>query len=65
MARPNSVNVDTVKCRATRGILPSAAQQLDRVAALRDAAENLVEVQLCSATLRILTVLPVQNENAH
>jgi hypothetical protein len=57
--------INAVDHRARRSVAPPAAEQIDSVTARRESAEYLMEMELCAARLRVLTVLPVQNENAH
>jgi hypothetical protein len=59
------VNVDTIQIHARGSIFPGAAEKIDTVSALDDAAENLLEVKLGAAGLRILVILPVEYEYPH
>jgi hypothetical protein len=54
--------VDTRTCR-TAG--PPAAQQRHVVTHRRETTEDLMQVDLGATSLRVLDVLPVDDENAH
>jgi hypothetical protein len=56
------VHVHAVDARAVRVAGPSAAQERNLVTALREATEDLVQVNLGAAGLWILEVLPVYEE---
>jgi hypothetical protein len=59
------MHIDTVEDNALRGTLPSTAKQIYAVTSAREPAENLMEMKLCSARLRVLAVLPVEYEDSH
>jgi hypothetical protein len=59
------MNINAIDNRARRSFAPPAAEKIDFVAPRCESAEYLMEMDLCAARLRVLTVLPVQNENTH
>jgi hypothetical protein len=59
------VNVDPVQIFALRSGRPGAAQQVDRMTARNYPTENLLKVKLCTASLGIPAILPVENEYPH
>jgi hypothetical protein len=65
MSIPDAVHIDSVESHPLRGARPGAAEKIDRVTARDDPTEDFPEVKLGSACLRILVVLPVQNEYPH
>jgi hypothetical protein len=65
VARADSVNGDPVQIRALGSVQPRAAEQIDSMAARDDAAEDFLEVKLGTAGLRILRILPVEDEYPH
>jgi hypothetical protein len=65
VSRSDAMNVDPVECRARRAARPSATEQPDLVPTGRKTAEDLVQVNLGATGLRILTVLPIHEQNAH
>jgi hypothetical protein len=58
-------DVDPVERCASGATWPSAAQQRHFVTAGGQSSENLVEVKLSTACLRILPVLPIDDEDPH
>jgi len=65
VSRSHTVHVDAIYCCARRRVIPPAAKQIDGVSASRKAPEYLMEVKLCAACLRILSILPIEDENFH
>jgi hypothetical protein len=65
MTGPDSVNVDPIQIRARGRIRPRAAQQINGMTTGDDAAENLPEMKLGTAGLRILVILPVEDKYPH
>ena len=65
VARTDAIHVDAVERCARRTSRPSAAQQAHLVSLERETPEDLVQVDLGAAGLRILTILPVDDEDAH
>jgi hypothetical protein len=65
MTRADAVNIDAVDRRARRRAPPATAQELDDVTPSDKTPEYLMEMELCAPRLRVLTVLPVQDKNAH
>ena len=65
VSRSYAVHVDTVDFRARRRAIPPAAKEIDRVTASRKTPEYLMKVKLCPACLRILSILPIEDENFH
>ncbi|MDQ2766881.1 MAG: hypothetical protein M3Y30_06965 [Gemmatimonadota bacterium] len=63
--RSYAMHVDPVECRALRRARPTAPQQRDLVPARRQPAEDLVQMNLGAAGVRILAVLPIDDEHAH
>jgi hypothetical protein len=59
------MNVDAIELCSLRGILPRAAQKIDAVSPRDDATEDLPEVKLGAARLRIFMILPVEDEYPH
>jgi hypothetical protein len=59
------MNINAIDHRTRRGGAPPAAEKIDSVAPRCESAEYLMEMELCATCLRVLTVLPVQNENTH
>jgi hypothetical protein len=55
---------DPVELGAGWGPRPSAAQQRDRVAPARQPPEDLVQVDLGPARLRVIAALPIDHRNA-
>ena len=63
--RSDAVHVDAVyRCAWCRAI-PTAAKEIDGVTASSNAPEYLMKVKLCAACLRILSILPIEDENFH
>jgi hypothetical protein len=65
VSRSHTVHVDAVYGCAACRIIPSAAKQIDGVTASSEAPEYLMKVKLCAACLRILSILPIEDENLH
>jgi len=65
VAIPDTVHIDSVQGHPLHSAFPRAAEKIHPVTARDDATEDLSEVKLGSARLRILVVLPVQNEYPH
>jgi fatty acid-binding protein DegV len=65
MSGPNAVNVDAIDSRATSAAAPATAQQIDGMAAAGKSSENLMEMKLCASRLRVLSILPVEDEYFH
>jgi hypothetical protein len=59
------MNVDPIEFHSLRGVHPRGAQEIDAVSPRDDATEDLPEVKLSAARLRILVVLPVEDEYPH
>jgi hypothetical protein len=59
------VDLDIVEPSVRRASRPSAAQQGHLVTGAGESPEDLVHVDLGAARLRILTVLPVDEQNPH
>jgi hypothetical protein len=59
------MNVDALEIRPLRGALPRAAKKIDAVPPADDATEDFSEVKLGAARLRILVILPVEDEYPH
>src|SRR5207247_2279686 len=59
------MHAQPVELRFARGPRPAARHQVDGVAALRQATENLVQVRLGAPGVRILAVVPVDEQNSH
>jgi hypothetical protein len=59
------MNIDAIHHRARSGVAPPAAEKVNAVTARREPAEYLMEMMLCATRLRVLTVLPVQDEDTH
>ena len=65
MARADAIDLDPVERGARRTVRPAAAQQRDLVPLRGEPPEDLVQMDLGAARLRILAVLPVDDENSH
>jgi hypothetical protein len=59
------MDLDSTDSLALSGALPRAAKQIDSMAVGRDSPEDFCQMQLGSACLRILLILPVENEYPH
>jgi hypothetical protein len=59
------MNFNAVEVHSRWRILPRAAEKIDTVTVRDDATEDFPEVKLGSTRLRILVILPVENEYAH
>ena len=65
LAIPDAVHIDSVESHSRLSPFPGAAKKVHLVAARDNPAEDFPEVKLGSACLRILVVLPVENEYPH
>jgi hypothetical protein len=65
VARADAVNGQPVERRAGRAAGPAPTEQRYLVPASGEAPEDLVEVDLRPAGLGVLTVLPIDEQNAH
>jgi hypothetical protein len=65
VARSNAMHIDPVDLYATRCIPESAAQQIDSVSARSKSSENLMQMKLGATALRILPILPVEDQDPH
>jgi hypothetical protein len=59
------VNIDAVDHRARCCVAPSTTEEFDSVALCYETPEYLMKVKLCATRLRVFTVLPIDNKNAH
>jgi hypothetical protein len=59
VSRADPVNLDPVEMRAMWSIWPRAADQIDAMTARDDAAEDLPEVKLGTAGVRVRVILPI------
>jgi hypothetical protein len=57
--------LDVVESRVRRAAGPSTAQERDFVADPREPSEDLVHVDLGATRLRILAVLPIDEQDPH
>jgi hypothetical protein len=60
-----SIDLDAVERHAIRAALPAATEKIDFVSRPGDPAEDLMKVNFCAARLRILPILPVEDEYPH
>src|SRR5207342_1874313 len=65
MPRADANDLDPIECGAWSTTRPPAAQQRDRMPADREPAEDFVQVDFRAPRLRILTILPVDEEQLH
>jgi hypothetical protein len=65
LAIPDAVDIDSVEIHSRWRAFPRAAKKVHFVAARDNPAEDFPKVKLGSARLRILVVLPVENEYPH
>ena len=63
--RPDADDINPVERCASRATRPSAAEQRHFVTPSGESSENLVQMQLCPACLRILPILPIDEQNLH
>jgi hypothetical protein len=64
-AIPDAMDLDPLEIDALRRSLPGAAEKIDAVTAGSQSREDLPEMKLSSASLRIFVVLPVEYEYPH
>ena len=63
--RADTNHLDVIQSGVRIGAHPTAAQQRDLVAGRREPPEDLVQMDLGAAGLRIVAVLPVDEEQPH
>ena len=59
------MNLYAVDDRARGRRIPATAEEIHAVSPRNKPAENLMKVKLCPTRLRILSILPVENEDSH
>ncbi len=65
VSRADTMDADSVECYSTLASVPSAAEKSDFVTAVSEAAENLMQVELGTTAMRILAIVPVNEEKPH
>jgi len=65
VSRADPMDADTIECYSTLAAFPPTAEKRDFVTAVSEAAENLVQVKLGTTAMRILPIVPVNEEKPH
>ena len=65
VTRSHAVNIDAIDHRAWCCVAPTTAEERDGMTSCDETSEDLMEMELCTARLRVLTILPIQYQNAH
>jgi hypothetical protein len=65
LAISDPVHINAHESCPRRSTQPGAAEEIDAVPPRDDSAEDFLEVELGAACLRILVILPIENEYPH